>query len=65
MDFILELECLIGINAIIIDKLIQLGDDYKTYADIDSATLNFEYLPQTNYKEDLRKYVKWFVEFYK
>lgn len=64
MDYIRELELIIGKKAIIKEKPMQMGDVYKTYADIDASTNDFGYLPTTSYQEGLRKFVTWYKEFY-
>ena len=64
MDYIHELESIIGNKAIIKEKPMQMGDVYKTFADIDASTEDFGYLPTTSYKEGLRKFVEWYKEFY-
>lgn len=64
MDYIRELELIIGKKAIIKEKPMQMGDVYKTYADIDASTDDFGYLPTTSYQEGLRKFVTWYKKFY-
>ena len=60
MDYIEEIERLIGKKAIIIKKPMQMGDVYKTYADIDASKHNFGYEPKTSYKEGLKRFIEWF-----
>lgn len=64
MDYIRELEYIIGKKAIIEEKPMQMGDVYKTFADIEASTNDFGYLPTTSYQEGLRKFVNWYKEFY-
>ena len=46
-----------------INKLpMQMGDVDKTYADIKKARELIGYNPETEFKEGIKKFVKWFKE---
>jgi UDP-glucuronate 4-epimerase len=64
MDYIGEIELLIGKKAIIEEKPMQMGDVYKTYADIDASTTDFGYKPKISYQEGLKKFIEWYKDFY-
>jgi len=60
MDYIGEIELLIGKKAIIEEKPMQMGDVYKTYAEIAASTIDFGYKPKTSYQEGLKKFIEWY-----
>jgi len=64
MNYIGEIERLIGKKAIIEHKPMQMGDVYKTYADIESSTKDFGFKPKTSYQEGLKKFIDWYKDFY-
>lgn len=43
----------------------QPGDVYQTYADVDDLVKDFNFKPRTPLKEGLRKFAKWYKEYYK
>lgn len=43
----------------------QPGDVYQTYADIDELINDLGFMPNTKLEDGLRKYVKWYKNFYK
>jgi UDP-glucuronate 4-epimerase len=64
MDYIGEIERLIGKKALIDEKPMQMGDVYKTYADIEISTIDFGFKPKTSYQEGLKKFIDWYKDFY-
>ena len=42
----------------------QPGDVYQTYADVDDLIADFGFKPETSIEEGLRKFVKWYKEYY-
>jgi len=64
LDYVEEIEKLIGKKAIREGKPMQMGDVYKTYSDIDQSTLDFGFVPKTSYQEGLKKFIEWYLEFY-
>ena len=64
LDYIQELERLIGKKAIMDKRPMQMGDVYKTYADIDASKNDFGYDPKTSYQEGLKRFVEWYKTFY-
>lgn len=55
----------------IIDKVaekellpMQQGDVYQTFADVDDLTRDFGFKPSTSLEEGLRKFAKWYREYY-
>jgi UDP-glucuronate 4-epimerase len=43
----------------------QPGDVYQTYADVDDLVRDFSFKPNTNLKDGLSRFVKWYKEYYK
>jgi len=43
----------------------QPGDVYQTYADVDDLVRDFSFKPNTNLKDGLSRFVKWYEEYYK
>lgn len=64
LDYIHELERLIGKKAKMIKKPMQMGDVYKTYADIDASIKDFGYNPKTSYKAGLKAFIDWFKAYH-
>lgn len=64
-DYIHEIE--IALNKKAIQNLLpmQPGDVYKTYADVAELEKDFGYKPRTSIQEGIRKYVDWYLKFYK
>jgi len=65
MEFISTLENVIGKKAIKKFVPMQAGDVYSTYADIVRLNKLTGYLPKTNIKTGLSKFVKWYRDYYK
>ena len=64
LDFIKELEDELNKSAIKEFQDMQLGDVKSTYADIEAINALVDYKPSTNLKEGLKKFVKWYLDFY-
>jgi UDP-glucuronate 4-epimerase len=63
IDFIEELENLLGQKAIKKMLPIQPGDVVATYADINDLEKDFSYKPKTSIKEGLKKFVAWYLKY--
>lgn len=64
MYFIECLEKAIGKEAKKEYLPMQMGDVYQTYADVDDLIKDFNFKPQTPIDEGLRRFVKWYKEYY-
>ncbi|OZS42138.1 NAD-dependent epimerase [Photobacterium sanguinicancri] len=64
MEFILEIENALGIEAKKHFREMQPGDVYKTYADTQDLFEATGYKPQVGIKEGVQKFVEWYKEFY-
>jgi UDP-glucuronate 4-epimerase len=62
--FIKVLEDEIGIKAIQQLTGMQLGDVYKTFADISALKADFNYVPTTNLNTGIKEFVKWYCSYY-
>lgn len=65
MDFINTLEKAIGKEAKKNFLPMQDGDVKSTYADVSDLINDFEYKPNTLLEDGIKKFVKWYEEFYK
>jgi UDP-glucuronate 4-epimerase len=65
MDFIRSIENASGKKAIIEYKPIQPGDVPATWADTNDLTNELGYKPKTNTEEGVKKFVEWYIAFYK
>ncbi|HNX60652.1 MAG TPA: NAD-dependent epimerase, partial [Spirochaetota bacterium] len=63
-SFIETLESHLGKKAVINYLPIQPGDVLATYADIDDLNRDTGYKPATDVNEGLKRFVKWFKEYY-
>lgn len=64
LDFIEAIEASLGIEAKKEMLPLQPGDVPETYADVAGLVEDFDYKPNTSYKEGIKKFVDWFQEFY-
>lgn len=64
-DFISEIEEVIGKNANRIMMPIQPGDMENTFADVEGLKKEYNYLPQTEIKEGVKRFVEWYKEYYR
>lgn len=65
LDYINTLENALGKKAQKQMLPIQAGDLPDTFADVNELINNFQYQPQTNIKDGVEKFVKWYRDFYK
>jgi UDP-glucuronate 4-epimerase len=65
LDFIEALETALEQKAN--KKLLpmQPGDVPSTFADVSGLVRDFDYKPDTDYREGIRRFIKWYKEFYK
>lgn len=64
MDFIRELEKQLGKEAEKEYLPMQLGDVYRTYADVSNLMEDFDFKPDTSIEAGLEKFVEWFKRYY-
>jgi UDP-glucuronate 4-epimerase len=65
MDYISALEEALGKEAIKEFLPMQKGDVLATQASTQRLVEDFDYLPETNYKEGVNRFVKWYLDYYK
>jgi len=65
MDFIQAIEEACGKKAIIHFKEMQPGDVLKTHADVTALKEEFLYIPKTDVKEGMLRFVKWYRDYYR
>ncbi|GMK38142.1 NAD-dependent epimerase [Paenibacillus sp. CCS19] len=65
MDFIHTLENLLGKQAIIEFLPMQPGDVKATFADVDDLKRAIGFNPSTSIGEGLRRFVEWYMQYYK
>lgn len=65
MRFVEELEGCLGKKAIKNFLPIQPGDVLETYADVDDLIQNIGFKPETSIEEGIRRFVKWYKDYYK
>ena len=64
-DFIAIIEEVIGKKAIKEMYPMQQGDVYKTYADINKSTKDFNYSPSTDIASGIKNFINWYIKYYK
>lgn len=64
MDFIHTLEDALGKKAQMTMLPMQQGDVYQTYADTSKLQGRFGYRPQTDLKEGIAAFIRWYKEYY-
>lgn len=64
MDFIYELEKLLGKKAELDLQPMQPGDVKETVADISASSRDFGFIPKTNIAEGLKYFVSWYKDYY-
>ncbi len=64
LDFIGALEKTLGQKAIKNMMPMQPGDVPATFADVSGLVNDFDYKPDTDYQEGIRRFVKWYRNFY-
>jgi UDP-glucuronate 4-epimerase len=65
LDFIEALEVTLGKKAKKNFLPMQPGDVPATFADVDGLIHDFDYKPNTDYREGIRRFVKWYRDYYK
>jgi UDP-glucuronate 4-epimerase len=65
MDYIEALEKALGIEAAKQMLPLQPGDVLHTYADVEDLVLEFNYRPSTSIDDGIRKFVEWYLDFFK
>lgn len=64
MDFIGEIEKRLGKKAEINFMPLQPGDVVATHADVSGLVEDFDYEPNTDVKEGIRKFIDWYLNYY-
>lgn len=64
IDFIEILENALGEKAEKVFLPMQPGDVYQTYADVTDLMEDFDFKPETNIREGLENFAKWYKEYY-
>jgi len=65
MNYIKEIEKSLNKKAKINFKPLQAGDVEKTFADISKIKEDFGYSPKTDISTGIKKFVNWYLKFYK
>ena len=65
MDFIHEIENVLGKKALINYMPLQPGDVPETYADVSSLFETIDFKPETKVKDGIRSFVTWYLDYYK
>lgn len=65
MEYIESIEQALNLKAIKNFLPMQPGDVYKTYADVSDLVRDFGYEPNTGVREGIKKFVTWYLNFYK
>ncbi|MDA3884312.1 MAG: NAD-dependent epimerase [Candidatus Delongbacteria bacterium] len=65
MDFIETIEKYIGKKAIKNMLPLQPGDVPASHADVKDLIKNFDYSPSTKIEDGIKKFIDWYIEFYK
>ncbi len=65
MDFVKEIEKNLGTEAKLNRMPFQLGDFYKSHADVSSLIRDFGYQPKFTVQEGIKNFVDWYTSYYK
>ena len=65
MDFIKTIEKYMGKKAIKNMLPLQLGDVPASHADVKDLIRDFNYSPSTSIEDGIKKFIDWYIEFYK
>jgi UDP-glucuronate 4-epimerase len=65
MDYIREIEKNLGMEAKLNLMPMQDGDVRKSHADLADLIKDFDYAPQWSVKEGVKKFIQWYVDYYK
>ena len=63
--FLNEIEKYFNKKGKIKNLKLQQGDVTKTHANIKDLINDFGYMPKTSYKEGIKKFIDWYIDFYK
>jgi len=64
MDYILEIEKNLGIEAKLNLMPMQNGDFLKSHANVDTLVQDFGYTPKYSIESGIKKFVEWYMEYY-
>ena len=64
MDFVKEIERILGKKAEINFMPMQLGDVQRTYASTKNLLDEVDYLPEVKIEEGIREFVSWYLDYY-
>ena len=65
MDYVREIEKNLGMEAKLNMMPMQDGDVRKSHADVNGLAQDFNYIPRWNIKDGIKKFVQWYVDYYK
>ena len=65
MDYVREIEINLGIKAELNMMPMQDGDVPKSHADVNDLIRDFEYTPKWSIAEGIKKFVQWYIDYYK
>ena len=65
MDYVREIEINFGIKAELNMMPMQDGDVPKSHADVNDLIRDFEYTPKWSIAEGIKKFVQWYIDYYK
>jgi len=65
MEFKNKIESITGKEIKKVMKPMQMGDIYKTFADIDTLTEDYGFKPKTNLDDGLKIFNEWYKTYYK
>ena len=65
MDYVQEIETNLGIKAELNMMPMQDGDVPKSHADVNDLIRDFEYTPKWSIAEGIKKFVQWYIDYYK
>ena len=63
-DFINTIENVVGEKAIIYYKPMREGDVVRTYSDISKLQKDYGYIPKSDIKEGIRRFIEWYEKYY-
>ena len=65
LDFIKQIEKVLGMKAILNMMELQAGDVLKTHADVEDLKSEFKYSPKTGINEGVKLFIDWYRNYYK
>ena len=65
MDYVREIEKNLGMKAKLNMMPMQDGDLRKSHADVEDLISDFNYAPKWNVKDGIKKFIQWYVDYYK